>query len=419
MPNFKKIMKSLRQYQVDIANRAVSILNQYKFVYLSLAVRTGKTLTALETARLYGAERVLFITKIKAFSSIKGDYDDFGYKFDLTIINKESIHKIEHNNFDIIINDESHGLFGTYPKPNNFTKIYKKRFSKIPSILLSGTMSPESYSQLFHQFWINDFAVFMNYTNFYKWANDYVNVTRKIINGFPKNDYSDGIRDKIMQSINPYMITFTQEEAGFSTKIDEEILYVDMSPQTSFIARELMKDKIVQGKTEVILADTGAKMMQKLHQIWSGTVKFESGNSTVLDKRKGEFIKEYFKGQKIGIFYVFKEEYNLLLEVFGADNLTNDLDEFNATSKNIALQVVSGREGISLRAADALVFYNIAFSAVSYWQARDRLSGIDRKQNKVYWIFSSKGIERKIYKAVQDKKNYTLSVFKKDYNENR
>jgi hypothetical protein len=222
-----------------------------------------------------------------------------------------------------------------------------------------------------------------------------------------------------MQSINPYMITFTQEEAGFSTKIDEEILYVDMSPQTSFIARELMKDKIVQGKTEVILADTGAKMMQKLHQIWSGTVKFESGNSTVLDKRKGEFIKEYFKGQKIGIFYVFKEEYNLLLEVFGADNLTNDLDEFNATSKNIALQVVSGREGISLRAADALVFYNIAFSAVSYWQARDRLSGIDRKENKVYWIFSSKGIERKIYKAVQDKKNYTLSVFKKDYNENR
>jgi hypothetical protein len=219
-----------------------------------------------------------------------------------------------------------------------------------------------------------------------------------------------------MQSINPYMITFTQEEAGFSTKIDEEILYVDMSPQTSFIARELMKDKIVQGKTEVILADTGAKMMQKLHQIWSGTVKFESGNSTVLDKRKGEFIKEYFKGQKIGIFYVFKEEYNLLLEVFGADNLTNDLDEFNATRKNIALQVVSGREGISLRAADALVFYNIAFSAVSYWQARDRLSGIDRKQNKVYWIFSRNGIEKKIYKAVQDKKNYTLSVFKKDVN---
>jgi hypothetical protein len=229
------------------------------------------------------------------------------------------------------------------------------------------------------------------------------------------NDYSIGREDKIMKDISHFMITFTQEEAGFSTTIDEEILYVDMSPQTSFIASELIKNKLVEGKKEVILADTGAKMMQKLHQIHSGTVKFESGNSTILDKRKGEFIKDYFSGKKIGIFYIFKEEYNLLLQVFGEENLTNDLDEFNSTNKNIALQVVSGREGISLRAADALVFYNIAFSAVSYWQARDRLSGIDRLHNKVYWVFSTKGIEKKIYKAVQSKKNYTLNIFKKDY----
>jgi hypothetical protein len=414
-------MLKLRDYQVDIANKAKSTLAEHGMVYISAQVRTGKTLMSLETARLYGATNVLFLTKKKAISSIESDHNNFGYDkyFSLAVVNDESMHKITNPQvFDLIIHDEHH-RFGSFPKPGHYTMMYKKLFKKKPMIFLSGTMSPESYSQLFHQFWISDRSPWRNYTNFYKWANDYVNVTRKIINGFPKNDYSDGIRDKIMQSINPYMITFTQEEAGFSTKIDEEILYVDMSPQTSFIARELMKDKIVQGKTEVILADTGAKMMQKLHQIWSGTVKFESGNSTVLDKRKGEFIKEYFKGQKIGIFYVFKEEYNLLLEVFGADNLTNDLDEFNATRKNIALQVVSGREGISLRAADALVFYNIAFSAVSYWQARDRLSTMDRKENKVYWIFSSKGIERKIYKAVQDKKNYTLSVFKKDYNENR
>lgn len=405
----------LRDYQVDIANQAVSTLSKYGIVYLSLAVRIGKTLTSLETCKLYGAKKVLFITKIKAFSSIKGDYDKFGYEFDLTIINKESIHKVEGNDFDVIVCDEAHGLFGTYPKPNNFTKIYRKRFSKIPSILLSGTMSPESYSQMFHQFWINDFSPFKGYNNFYRWANDYVNVKKKLINGFPKNDYTEGIHEKIMDSVKHLIITFTQEEAGFTTNVEEEILYVDMSPQTSFIARELAKEKIVQGKNEVILADTGAKMMQKLHQIWSGTVKFESGNSMILDKRKGEFIKERFKGQKIGIFYVFKEEYNLLLEVFGADNLTNDLDEFNSTRKNIALQVVSGREGISLRSADVLVFYNIAFSAVSYWQARDRLTTMDRKTNKVYWIFSSKGIERKIYKAVQEKKNYTLSIFKKDY----
>jgi hypothetical protein len=103
------------------------------------------------------------------------------------------------------------------------------------------------------------------------------------------------------------------------------------------------------------------------------------------------------------------------METFGPDNLTTDLDEFNATDKSIALQIVSGREGISLKNAKYLVFYNIDFSAVSYWQARDRMTTIDRMYNKVYWIFSRGGIEDKIYSAVKSKKNYTLNIFKKDY----
>jgi len=52
------------------------------------------------------------------------------------------------------------------------------------------------------------------------------------------------------------------------------------------------------------------------------------------------------------------------------------------------LQIVSGREGISLKEADYLVFYNIAFSALSYWQARDRLTTMERKFNTIYWIFT-------------------------------
>jgi hypothetical protein len=76
------------------------------------------------------------------------------------------------------------------------------------------------------------------------------------------------------------------------------------------------------------------------------------------------------------------------------------------------LQIVSGREGVSLRNAEYLVFYNIDFSATSYWQARDRMTTKDRRYNKVYWIFSDKGIEKSIYKTVKSKKNFTLKHFK-------
>ena len=87
---------------------------------------------------------------------------------------------------------------------------------------------------------------------------------------------------------------------------------------------------------------------------------------------------------------------------------------FNTTPRSIALQIVSGREGISLRKAEALVYYNIDFSATSYWQSRDRMTTKDRLYNKIYWVFSKTGIEKQIYKAVVKKKDYTLNHFKKD-----
>ena len=128
----------------------------------------------------------------------------------------------------------------------------------------------------------------------------------------------------------------------------------------------------------------------------------------------GKYLADNFKGKKIGIFYKFKEELTLLKKVFGPGMLTENLQEFYMTDKSIALQIVSGREGISLKEADALVMYNIDFSATSYWQGRDRMTTKERAVNKVYWIFSRGGIEHQIYQTVQGKKNYTLKHYQRN-----
>ena len=211
------------------------------------------------------------------------------------------------------------------------------------------------------------------------------------------------------------MISYTQVQAGFESSIEEEILRVPMKSETLDLCKRLKKDLVVELSDEdVILADTGVKLMSKLHQMYSGTVKFESGKSSVLDTTKADFIKWKFSGQKIGIFYKFKAELEALKQVLG-DDLCTDLETFDSSKKHIALQIVSGREGISLRNADYILFYNIDFSATSYWQARDRMTTKDRKYNKVYWLFSSSGIESKIYRAVRQKRDYTLRHFKKDF----
>jgi hypothetical protein len=404
----------LRDYQVEISSNAAGILKSKGIVYLAMAVRTGKTITSLETAKKFGAKDVLFLTKKKAISSIESDYISMGYDnhFNLHVINDESMHKINLK-FDLVIHDENH-RFGGFPKPGKYTKMFKKMYGKIPHIYLSGTPSPESYSQLYHQFWVSDRSPFKE-SSFYKWANEYVKVRQVRLSHGTVNDYSDADQEKVMSVIREYMITYTQEQAGFVSEISEHVLRVRMKDSTIAMCNKLKRDLVLEGKDQVILADTSVKLMQKLHQMYSGTVKFESGDSMVIDTSKAEFIRDRFSKNKIGIFYKFKEEYNALCQVFDAKNLTNDIDEFNETSKNIALQIVSGREGISLRNADYLVYYNIDFSATSYWQSRDRLTTMDRKFNDIYWVFSEGGIEDQIYKSVMNKKSYTLSHFKKDF----
>ena len=407
-------MVEYRPYQKEIIKRGAEVLREHGFVYLAMEVRTGKTLTSLGIAEDVGAENVLFLTKKKAISSITNDSNMLCPSYVLFVSNYESMHRLPDVRWDLIICDEAHSM-GAFPKPSKRAKdvaalIYKNK-SKV--ILLSGTPTPESYSQMYHQVYGIPNSPFKSYRNFYGFARENVDVMVRRINGHEIKDYTKGT-PKILDMMSPYTISFTQEEAGFVVETTENVLEVELQPLTYEIMRKLRKDLVVEGKDEVILADTAVKLMIKMHQLCSGTIKFESGNSKVIDDTKARFIKEKFKDKKIGIFYKFKEELSALKGVFGKENLTEDLDEFNATEKNIALQIVSGREGISLRQAEALVYYNIDFSATSYWQSRDRMTTKDRLKNDVYWVFAKGGIEPDIYKAVTKKKDYTLNHFKRD-----
>ena len=407
-------MIQLRDYQERIVNKATEVIRQHGFVYLAMEVRTLKTLTALSIGIELQARKVLFITKKKAISSIDKDYDMLRPTYFLHTINYESLHKVSYDlDWDLIIVDEAHSM-GKLAKPSKRARDVKMRIikSKANVILMSGTPTPESYSQMYHQVYGIPNNPFKDYTNFYKFAHKYIDIKIKPINGMQIRDYSHGL-PTIMDAMKPYTIAYSQKEAGFKVKTTEKVLEVEMEKTTYELASELKKKLVIEGKEEIILADTPVKLMMKLHQLYSGTIKFESGNSDILDYSKARFIRSQFKNKKVGIFYVFKEELNALKHVYG-DDLTTELDEFEQTSKNIALQIVSGREGISLKQADCLVYYNIAFSATSYWQSRDRMTTKERLENDVYWIFSRGGIEKKIYKAVTNKKDYTLSHFRKD-----
>lgn len=403
-----------RPYQEGIIRKGTEVLLQHKFLYLAMEVRTGKTLTSLGISEKLGCKNVLFVTKKKAITSIQSDYKMLSPSYNIFVINYESLHKVEPpHDWDMVILDEAHSM-GAFPKPSKRARQVKAILSKADCYvcLLSGTPTPESYSQMYHQVFGIPNNPFNEFVNFYKFSKKHVDVRERKINSMYIRDYSRG-RQSILHAMQPYMISFTQKNAGFKVETTERVLKVRMKDATYYITKKLQKDLVVKGSSNTILADTPAKLMQKLHQLYSGTIIFEDGTSSIIDLTKAEFIKGTFKDKKIGIFYKFKAELKALKQIYG-DELTTELSVFEDTDKSIALQIVSGREGISLRQAEALVYYNIDFSATSYWQSRDRMTTKDRLQSDVYWIFADRGIETKIYDMVIKKKDYTLRHFKKD-----
>ena len=409
-------MYKLRDYQIKLGQQAADIITQYNICYIAAEPRCGKTGMSMYCAKVLGKKNVLFITKLKAISSIEDDHKNFGFTFNLTIINYESLHKID-GDFDFLIIDESHRN-GAFAVPSNSVYLIKKNWGDLQMILLSATPSAESFSQLYHQFYVSSFSPFKQWTNFYNWANaGFVTKKIKYVYNRQLNDYSDADKTKIDSLTKHLFISYSQAEAGFTEQVTEEILYVEMNPGTYRLADKLRIKKVHVGKEgEEILADTAVKLMNKLHQVYSGTVLCEDGKGICFDNSKAKFIKERFAGQKIAIFYKFKAEYGMLIATFGFDRITSDPAEFNSSDKIFVSQIQSGREGINLSSADCLVMLNIDFSSVSYWQARARMQSKERtKEAKLYWIFSNRGIEEKIYKAVMDKRDYSLSYFRKDF----
>jgi len=405
-----------RPYQIDIANRAADIIRKHGLVYLAMQVRCGKTATALLTAEYLSQKKVLFVTKKKVIDGIVADHKALSLSFELTVTNYEQLHNLQYLP-DLIILDEAHCL-GQYPKPANKVKMLKKFSVGKPIIYLSGTPTPESYSQLFHQLYVSSFSPFRNYVNFYKWAADFVDIRLKYFKGLKINDYSNANQTKIKTMTDHLIIPFTQEQAGFKQDVIEEVVKIKMQPSTYYLADKLKKDRIFQGNNgNVVLADTGAALMSKLHQVYTGTVIDQKEQSLIFDRTKAYWIKENFKGKKIAIFYKYRAEEQMLYLTFGYDRFTSNPEEFaKSDSKMFLSQISSGREGINLSTAEALIMLNIDFSAVSYWQARARMQSKDREEPcRVLWLFSDGGIEERVYKMVKQKKDYTLSYFKQDF----
>lgn len=417
----------LRPYQSELARKAARRVDKHGLCYLAIEMRVGKTLISMQTAKNLQARSVVFITKLKAIDSILNDYETFGYvhDFNIAVFNYEQIRK--HTDViraaDLVILDEAHGL-GQFPKPANKTKALKELCAGKPLLYLSGTPSPESYSQLYHQLWVSSRSPWSAYKSFYAWAKDYVDIREKRIGMVTVKDYSQADRDKVMRDTDPFFLSFTQEDAGFEVSdVDETVIEVDMQPETYRMIADMTRKRMTTHRTPhetiEIVAGTAAAYRMKVHQMFSGTFLHEASQDNtdfyIFDYTKAKYIRDNYAFQKVAIFYQFRAEKEMLRLVI--PDITEDPKEFASNPHMTYIsQIQAGSQGVDLSCADVLVFLNINFSAMHYWQSRARLQTMTRtKQAKVHYVFAKNGIESKILDTVRRKEDYTTSHFMRDF----
>jgi hypothetical protein len=278
---------------------------------------------------------------------------------------------------------------------------------------MSGTPAVESYSQLYHQFYVSAFSPFKEYTNFYKWANNFVDKKQMKLPTHTVTDYSGAKVHQINTIVKPYFVKMTQADAGLTSTVTEEIINIPTPTFLKDACNKLLKDRVIEGQSGLILGDAPAKLQSKVHQLINGHCIIEKDNlstfTKVFSNYKGKYIKQRFKGLKIAIMYYYQAELDILKREL---DITTDIKEFNTTNKSIALQQ-SSTEGMNVSKADAIVYMNLGFSGKNYLQSRDRLTVKGRKDNKVYFICEDFGMTEKILKTVKCKKDFNSKLFMK------
>ena len=194
--------------------------------------------------------------------------------------------------------------------------------------------------------------------------------------------------------------------------IEEE---VDELPLKDF-EKILKRDKCIYIGEDLVSIESGATMLSKASQLSSGILIDDEKQTHILSDVKVRKALEHFDSDKrLAIFYFFVGEKELIKSVLG-DEITDDLSKFQSgEAKHFMVHFRSGKAGIRLSAADEMIMFNVPYSFEQFYQSRQRRSSLlkEGKELKVWWVFSSHGIEQQIFDVVEDKKDFTLKHYKK------
>ena len=436
----------LRPYQLEdvllLSNRAVGMILSDP--------RTGKTPTAISIYRVKGVQKYIVICPASITYQWKDEIENWS---DLTAFTTPKLKKkrleayaawdkgvlvisyetlrvdyadILKLNKDIegIILDEAHKI------KNHKSQIYvaMMKFKNIKNKLaLTGTLSPNKAHEVYGAFSLVFPTLFTGYWRFidYYFTVD-VESRFQMVHGRPgTQEYKTitGLKheSELQEFLERVAVRRSQEEV-MPWLPEKDYYRIRLEPTPS--QKKYIKEMMEYYETEDVIAENILTQLLRVRQICMAPELLElKGSSPKMDWIE-QYLKD-FEEESIIIFSNFTSFLHLLSERLGGvgmivggvsaeerNRLKNEFQE--GTIKILLINIVAGKEGLTLDKASTAIFCDVYPPAANIVQAENRITATTEekanKENKIYQLMMKDTYDERMYDLVDENIEITSTI---------
>jgi len=339
-----------------------------------------------------------------------------GGVYDFVIINYDGVNVVEKDiinaKFDLIIVDEA----------NAYKTTSTKRWRTLARILtpdtylwmMTGTPASQSPEDAF------GLAKLVNPTGVPKYASAWKDAVMRQITRYkwvPKPES----RDTVFKALQP-AIRYEKAQCLDLPEVTYQTRLVPLTPQAARYYRVLVKEMQIQAAGETISTVNAAAAVSRLLQLSGGAVYTDDGNVVEFDVApRLSVLREVLDetAQKVLIFVPYRHTLSMVANHLNTHGITNEIisgdttpntrtsifNSFQTTQhpKVLLIQPQAASHGVTLTAADTVVFWSPVMSVETYLQCIARIDRVGQKNKMTVIHLQGSEVERRMYTMLQNK----------------
>lgn len=229
--------------------------------------------------------------------------------------------------------------------------------------------------------------------------------------------------DEVFRALQP-AVRYTKKECLDLPDIVHQMRDVELTPQVVKYYSELKKQLLIEAAGEQISAVNAAASLSKLLQISAGAVYTDKHDVVQFDvsprlSALSEVLEE--TTNKVVVFVPFLHSIDVVSEYLTKEGITNDVIKGAVTARDrsviidrfqretdprvLIIQPQSAAHGITLTAADTVVFWSPVMSVETYLQCIARIERVGQVNKMLVVHLRGSEVERKMYEMLQGKVN--------------